>query len=180
MKETEHLGLSQWDPSDQILRDDFNADNAKIDAALGAAAAALPAKLGRMELVHLWKSDGSVVQNQYVAAYGTPRINWDDWEYFCLLIHFPNAELDAPGTGMVTFYGPDMNTYRSFNNLAAPGFLFVFLPQHNADAKMAGFLFNERFMPFSFDFTYRKFSDTGIGISKGPLTTPNVAWFGGK
>ena len=34
MKQTEHYGLNQWDPADRILRTDFNADNAKIDAAL--------------------------------------------------------------------------------------------------------------------------------------------------
>lgn len=34
MKQTEHCGLNQWDPADRILRTDFNADNAKIDAAL--------------------------------------------------------------------------------------------------------------------------------------------------
>lgn len=180
MKETEHLGLSQWDPSDQILRDDFNADNAKIDAALGAAAAALPAKLGRMEVIRLSKSGGEVIQGEYGAAYGTPKIDWNDWEYVCLLVHFPNAAMDDPGVSGVTFYGPDVRTYHTFNTLTAPGCLFIFFPQHNADAKMAGLLLNSRFMPFSFDFTYREFSDTGIGISKGPLTTPNVAWFGGK
>lgn len=26
--------LNQWEPTDQVLRTDFNADNAKIDAAL--------------------------------------------------------------------------------------------------------------------------------------------------
>ena len=31
---TEHYDLCQWEPTDQILRTDFNADNAKTDAAL--------------------------------------------------------------------------------------------------------------------------------------------------
>ena len=33
---TEHFQLNQWEPGDQVLREDFNADNAKIDAALAA------------------------------------------------------------------------------------------------------------------------------------------------
>ena len=31
---TKHYSLSQWERSDKVLMDDFNADNAKIDAAL--------------------------------------------------------------------------------------------------------------------------------------------------
>ena len=38
---TPHYNLSQWERNDRILMDDFNADNAKIDAALGVHAAEL-------------------------------------------------------------------------------------------------------------------------------------------
>ena len=31
---TPNYSLSQWEPNDQVRRTDFNADNAKIDAAL--------------------------------------------------------------------------------------------------------------------------------------------------
>ena len=31
---TKNYSLSQWERSDKVLMDDFNADNAKIDAAL--------------------------------------------------------------------------------------------------------------------------------------------------
>lgn len=34
---TPNYSLSQWEPNDQVRRTDFNADNAKIDAALKAA-----------------------------------------------------------------------------------------------------------------------------------------------
>ena len=37
---TPHYNLSQWERDDRILMDDFNADNAKIDRALGELAAA--------------------------------------------------------------------------------------------------------------------------------------------
>ena len=36
MTKTEHYQLNQWDASDRVLIADFNADNAKIDAALAA------------------------------------------------------------------------------------------------------------------------------------------------
>ena len=35
MNYTENYQLNQWDAGDRVLREDFNADNAKIDAALG-------------------------------------------------------------------------------------------------------------------------------------------------
>ena len=34
MTKTENYNLNQWDPTDRVLREDFNADNAKIDVAL--------------------------------------------------------------------------------------------------------------------------------------------------
>lgn len=34
MQQTENYALNQWNPEDRILRTDFNADNAKIDAAI--------------------------------------------------------------------------------------------------------------------------------------------------
>ena len=36
MTKTTNYQLNQWAKSDRIMMDDFNADNAKIDAALGA------------------------------------------------------------------------------------------------------------------------------------------------
>ena len=41
---TENYQLSQWVKSDQVKMEDFNADNAKIDAALASHAAALAGK----------------------------------------------------------------------------------------------------------------------------------------
>jgi len=35
--QTQHLKLCQWEEEDEVLRADFNADNAKIDAAAAAA-----------------------------------------------------------------------------------------------------------------------------------------------
>ena len=34
--QTTNYQLNQWEPTDQVLRTDFNADNAKLDAALNA------------------------------------------------------------------------------------------------------------------------------------------------
>ena len=39
MRKTEHYQLNLWDAEDAILREDFNADNEKIEAALAEIAA---------------------------------------------------------------------------------------------------------------------------------------------
>ena len=38
MTKTENYQLNQWDPEDRVTHTDFNADNAKIDAALASKA----------------------------------------------------------------------------------------------------------------------------------------------
>ena len=40
--QTEHYGLNQWEANDQVRREEFNADNAKLDAALEELKKALP------------------------------------------------------------------------------------------------------------------------------------------
>ena len=42
MKYTKNYQLNQWDAADRVLREDFNADNRKVDAALAAVQAACP------------------------------------------------------------------------------------------------------------------------------------------
>ena len=37
--QTTNYHLNQWEPTDQVLRTDFNADNAKLDTALAGLAA---------------------------------------------------------------------------------------------------------------------------------------------
>ena len=56
--QTPNYALNQWERDDRILMDDFNADNAKIDAAIKAEAdaratgnAALRAALDRKSVV---------------------------------------------------------------------------------------------------------------------------------
>ena len=46
---TEHYDLCQWETTDQVQRTDFNADNAKIDAALKSQADSLLALSGQVE-----------------------------------------------------------------------------------------------------------------------------------
>jgi len=50
MNKTEKYQLNQWELTDRIQMEDFNSDNAKIDAALAEQAAALDTKASKAEL----------------------------------------------------------------------------------------------------------------------------------
>ena len=84
MKQTEQYGLNQWELTDRILMSDFNADNAKI-------AAALAGKMGRFELLR-----SSVLDESYGPIGFNPSIdNWNEVEMFALFVHptIPSHEL---------------------------------------------------------------------------------------
>ncbi len=51
--QTPHYGLNQWSPEDQFLREEFNADNAKTDAALAALASSNGEKAAQADLTAL-------------------------------------------------------------------------------------------------------------------------------
>ena len=61
MRETSNYKLSQWDKTDRIQMEDFNSDNAKIDAALGTLAEQMGGKATPVDIAaaQMWvKIDG--------------------------------------------------------------------------------------------------------------------------
>ena len=70
---TTNYNLCQWEPTDQVQRTDFNADNAKIDTVLAG-------KLGRCELIRTVNGSGS--SNSLTVP--LDDIDWDTWEFVAL------------------------------------------------------------------------------------------------
>ena len=73
--QTTNCQLNQWEPADQVLRTDFNADNAKVDAALKSLSDQVVQKANQSALNTLisavnQKADASTVSalSQAVAA----------------------------------------------------------------------------------------------------------------
>ena len=62
---TEHYDLCQWEATDQVQRTDFNADNAKVDAALAGLAAEVSSKADQTALDTL---AGQMTQKADVSA----------------------------------------------------------------------------------------------------------------
>lgn len=67
---TEHFSLNQWQADDQVLRTDFNEDNAKIDSALKDLAAAQAEKADQSALDAL---AAEVAKKAATAGAGRPR-----------------------------------------------------------------------------------------------------------
>jgi hypothetical protein len=78
MKKTTNYQLNQWDETDRILREDFNADNAKIDAAIAEA-----------------KNRGGYIKlKEFTTAASAARIDLDvsdidfsQWQKICMDVH---------------------------------------------------------------------------------------------
>jgi len=104
---TQNYGLCQWEASDKVLRTDFNADNAKIDAAIGAALSTAAQKADQSALDAEISARTSAVSklNSAVSRLGNCRI-----QYFTYT-----------GTGTC---GTDAPTRITFS--ARPVFLVVF------------------------------------------------------
>ena len=65
---TEHYGLCQWQGEDKFLREEFNQDNEKIDAAVAAAAAQAGRALAGLE-DQSYNIYNLILQNYYDGKY---------------------------------------------------------------------------------------------------------------
>jgi len=176
---TPNYSLNQWEPDDRVLRTDFNADNAKIDAALGALSRDLPGKLGRMEIIETRNSNGGTYKS---VGFGPPDIDWSEWEYVCFLAQYPGqtASGTVPLSFGLRFRNIDDEVF--VGPLALPGYLVVTLPRHGASKNLGGFVLSDRFVPFSFEHTFQSITDVAYVVDnrKQMLIHPNIVVFGGK
>lgn len=88
---TEHYQLNQWDGSDRIMREDFNADNRKTEEALTELAEAMNQKADQaeMEARQLWVKLGEATST---AAGSTFSITVANPElYRCIFLYYSTA-----------------------------------------------------------------------------------------
>lgn len=182
MQQTKHYGLNQWELTDRILMSDFNADNDKIDTALGTLSRDLPRKLGRMEIIESHPSSGDM---NTATGYGLPLgFSWSEWEYVCFLCHYPGKTTDdsVPLSFCLDYKtgGPTQTKY--ITTMALPGYLVVTLPRHNASSNFAGFVLSDRFIPFSFQFSFQNLNQYSFCVKNytQTLIAPNNVMFGGR
>ena len=126
MNQTTNYQLSQWEPTDRILMSDFNADNAKIDAALAG-------KVGRGQLIRSITTEASAS----VVSFDLSDLNWNDWEQVALFFGYRavwSAEAssylycDVNEGAITTYCSAGTGLARSQPN----PFQLIFLPRHDA------------------------------------------------
>ena len=77
---TTNYQLNLWEPGDSFLREEFNQNSQKIDAALGALAGAAAAAATRVKLLELTST-----QNSQQVDLDVSSIDWTAWA--CLELH---------------------------------------------------------------------------------------------
>ena len=119
LNQTANYQLSQWESTDRILMADFNADNAKIDAALKANAEAITAEaearnaaISAEESARLAQPTYTLLKTTTVTASGNDRtislsgIDWDQYQEVVLL-----ADLEGSGYGDLRIDGAEQESY---------------------------------------------------------------------
>ena len=120
--QTTNYNLSQWSKSDQVKMEDFNADNAKIDAAIKAVAdskatiAALTALTARVTALEnksrftkLWET--TLTANITGVTIPLSGVNWSQWDKVHLDLYVMN--------------GPSMRVYYN-GTTQGDGYAFAF------------------------------------------------------
>ena len=127
---TQHYSLSQWQPTDEVVRTDFNADNAKIDAALFGLETG---KLGRSEHIKTFTVETSAT------SFTVPLddVDWSQWETVSVFFKCPPLSSDK-GTTIVTLNDGRLPCQgNTANALASSGVCpirVIFFPGHRADS----------------------------------------------
>ncbi|WP_298025357.1 hypothetical protein [uncultured Dysosmobacter sp.] len=125
---TQHYELSQWQATDEVIRTDFNADNAKIDAALFG-------KLGRSQLISTMETQAG----DTVLKVDFSQIDWSEWETVTVQFLIPPEKLDDDNSrldftlnnGRISGYFNKLSSYFCFLSLRS--FQVIFQPCHNAE-----------------------------------------------
>ena len=109
---TANYDLCQWEATDQVLRTDFNEDNAKIEAALNS-------KLSAIEVV----AETTITSNAAYFSLDLTDVDWDQWsvvavvsdplpyaaDFSSLSINCPTVNIQREISGEVTpAVGPNL------------------------------------------------------------------------
>ena len=111
MKQTQHYQLIKWDPSDRVLRQNFNDNNDKIDAALHK----MEEKSNFVKLKTV-TTTGKIVDGQNFTI-DVSDINWSAWQYvyvdfmlkgYGYMLLYPNGDANDAAT-----HGTSSQSYKS-------------------------------------------------------------------
>lgn len=145
-KFTENYHLSQWEPEDNVLRTDFNEDNAKIETALGALA---DSKLGTLEIIWTYSAENPVNGSLFATVSG----GWNRWAVAGFLCSFDqttesqNAELQIY----------DNDDKLELARIKAAPLLTLFFPLHDETRPITGLVISSGLTVFRMEIPFKNF-----------------------
>ena len=122
MKKTETYELNQWDASDRIRMEDFNADNAKLEAALLG-------KPGKLELIRTY--DGYAGEHLAGHNFHMSAEAWNQWEYIIYRHDLHKTTFTKEDGLDVRLHVGDSYTQAKVEGPAG-SYAIVFAPRHDA------------------------------------------------
>ena len=138
MKQTDQYKLNQWDPTDRILREDFNADNLKLDAALAG-------KIGKMKV--LW----TLPRGSHFGGGTTLAVlHMEQYEYSAIIAEFLPDDIDPSKTLEIKLGGKKTVTFPMQN------FILLFFPHHNLASPYRCLLLCDKPQYITLDGTYEE------------------------
>ena len=143
MNKTPNYQLNQWAKSDRVLMDDFNADNAKIDAALKANASAISSEVSaRKSAVAALEGRSTMHLLASAAAEGgshrfTVLIGNIDWNQYRMVVVTARIHMADSAVFRIATHGNGFNTQIGAGSTWAQIILF---PTYNANAPTCGII----------------------------------------
>ncbi len=127
---TTNYSLCQWQPTDQVQRTDFNADNAKLDAALAG-------KLGHAELIRTVTLEGG----GSLLEVALNDIDWNEWEFVLLTMTDDLSAPDGLHKVHLTLNNGTIPCYNSADTgniatMTGMPFLLMLLPLHDSSRQL--------------------------------------------
>ena len=107
MRETSNYKLSQWEKTDRIEMEDFNADNSKVDAALAGLAEQLASKASQADLPWVKIGEATLKATTQQVRVTIPNVE----QYSCFFLIF-----DVSGSSETGLLWQGMSNYTTIVN----------------------------------------------------------------
>ena len=166
MRKTEQYELNQWELSDRVRMEDFNADNAKLEAALAG-------KTGRLEKIYTVDEaqyDGKDAVGAYF-GFGVTR-QWEDWECVIIFQDLHKTPFQQDDILQILFDG-ELEDGGDWGHLVdrfivnADSLVLVLFPMHDGSNPIRGFLVGGGGAALFSDAPIRRLKNMTILLKKG-------------
>lgn len=171
MKKTETYNLCQWEASDRIRMEDFNADNARLEEALTL-------KPGRMELLHTYENHAGDWKAGH--AFHMKPEDFNKWEYLIYVSDLHKTAFTDKDGMIVRLQIGDSYT-QTYIHGPSGSYAILFAPRHDAARPIRAMVVGATTGPLFFDEPYSELKGAIMTLdwpTDTRFTTPQAALYG--